>query len=66
MVVRCPFCVDSEHFLKMTGHANGVYACAKCGHIEIPEREQFQCVCNHCTAMDAFNSDRERAWLASA
>jgi hypothetical protein len=66
MVVRCPYCVRFDHFMTMNVHSNGIYICAKCGHIAIPEDKGFRCRCDHCVALDAFNPHKERAWLASA
>ena len=66
MVVRCPYCVDVDHFKKMNVRDNGVYVCTKCRHIAVPENDRFRCWCDHCAALDAFNAHKARTWLASA
>jgi len=65
MVVRCPFCVLFDDFLRMNIHG-GKYVCWKCGHIAMPESKDFRCTCDHCVALDAFNPHKEQARFASA
>ena len=63
MVVRCPYCVRLNQFMKMDARGNGVYVCAKCRHMVMPESKRFRCGCDHCVALDAFKPQEERASL---
>jgi DNA-directed RNA polymerase subunit RPC12/RpoP len=65
MVVRCPYCVRLDDFMKMDAHGNGLYACAKCGRITIPESKNFLCSCRHCVALN-FHSHIEQDLRSSA
>jgi hypothetical protein len=54
-VVRCPYCVSGEEFHVMASVGNGIFACAKCGHLAIPDDVNFKCHCKKCKEVQIFD-----------
>ena len=47
-VLRCPYCVVGNEFMRMIALADGAFVCAKCGHLEIPGKDDLKCHCSRC------------------
>jgi len=39
----------------MVAHLDGIFICAKCGHLESPSDKEFKCSCPKCIEMRALN-----------
>jgi hypothetical protein len=44
---RCPYCVEGNGFKPMTQWGDHLL-CEKCGHLAMPDRDDFQCYCPKC------------------
>jgi hypothetical protein len=47
-IVRCPYCVQDEHFKPMLRRPDGLFVCNKCGHTAMPVKPEFKCFCQKC------------------
>jgi len=48
-VVRCPYCVEGQHFKIMLVVAGGDWhKCERCGHVIYENDPSFQCACGKC------------------
>jgi hypothetical protein len=57
-VVRCPYCVVGNEFMPMIALADGAFACAKCGHLELPGNDDLKCQCSSVIAPGASSCGR--------
>jgi|HubBroStandDraft_4_1064222.scaffolds.fasta_scaffold253955_1 hypothetical protein len=57
-VVRCPYCIVGDGFKPMATNATGRFICTKCGHLTIPDVQDFKCFCWHCAQLRAFERRR--------
>ena len=48
----CPFCVEGDAFKVMTGHVDGRFICARCGHVVWTASSYFQCNCLNCRQLN--------------
>ena len=47
-IVRCPYCVQDNHFKPMMFRPDGLFVCNKCGHTAMPVKPEFKCFCRKC------------------
>ena len=48
-VVRCPYCVEGQHFKIMLAVADGDWhKCERCGHVIFQNDPSFQCAYRKC------------------
>jgi hypothetical protein len=47
-IVRCPFCVQDDHFKPMKYQGESFFVCAKCGHRARPLDASYSCFCLKC------------------
>jgi hypothetical protein len=59
---RCPYCVLSDGFRRMSATSEGRFVCVKCGHVTLPGDKIFQCLCSHCESMRAFRPATSPWW----
>lgn len=57
-VIRCPYCVAGDEFRPMTAHRSGRYVCGKCGHLAIPDDNNFNCHCRKCEELKGIGLPR--------
>ena len=51
--IRCPYCVEGNHFKVMTEVENGMpLKCGHCGHLVALNNPFFKCTCVKCFALD--------------
>jgi hypothetical protein len=55
VAVRCPYCVKDRQFRQMAALPDGRFVCDKCGHLETPGNEQFDCPCQKCFEARGFD-----------
>jgi len=52
-LIRCPYCVESDHFkLMVLQEADGWFLCDKCGHLSLPSDPFFHCTCGKCQGLN--------------
>lgn len=60
-IMRCPYCVEGEHFLAMAEQKQGDWwLCERCGHLALPSKPFFKCTCGKCVRVYGLNRKRER------
>ena len=47
-ILRCPHCVQGDHFQQMLSCWGGLFVCNKCGHTADPKKPDFKCFCHKC------------------
>jgi hypothetical protein len=60
LVVRCPYCVLGDEFRPMAGAGSGRFVCAKCGHLAVPDDQNFACHCRKCDELRTLDSRHDR------
>jgi phage FluMu protein Com len=56
--IRCPYCVEGDHFKVMVGHFDGRYICARYGHVVLPDGPNLKCTCPKCRELNRGPSPR--------
>ena len=54
--LRCPYCVEGNHFRSMvdlTDVPGGLTFCTKCRHLAHPRDLTFKCLCANCRKLNA-------------
>ena len=57
--IRCPYCVEGNHFKVMTEQEGGLWSkCGHCGHLVSPGSLLIKCNCPNCLALERPISQR--------
>jgi hypothetical protein len=51
-IVRCPYCILSDHFRPMLKRLEDWFIYTKCGHTATPGLAYYRCQCKKCQEMN--------------